>query len=304
MRSKPYLLAPIAGAVLLLVACTGGSPQPTETRRVGVNDQALALSPSTATTISATIDGSSIKITKYAGVTYVADPVQMKIDPNAQPGPFGPAPTDPYAWEKMNILVPSTAVDSGPIYLVVNNAGWLNSPLGDSVPDGAQLSTTQGQATNIAAALKAGYTVVEIGTRSRGITAADGSQPGKAPAAAVDTKAAIRYLRLNDSVITGSAEKIVLTGTSGGGALSAIVGASGNAPEYLPYLKQIGAAGIDADGVAPFGTTCTPSWPTPRSPTSTTWTSRTSGSTGPRGPRRTRRPRPPARHGQVAGRAT
>ncbi|MFJ3091019.1 hypothetical protein [Streptomyces sp. NPDC086838] len=46
----------------------------------------------------------------------------------------------------------------------------------------------------------------------------------------------------------GSAERIVINGTSGGGALVSILGASGNSSEYNRYLAEIGAAGIDAKG--------------------------------------------------------
>ncbi|GAA3503294.1 hypothetical protein GCM10019016_104040 [Streptomyces prasinosporus] len=41
---------------------------------------------------------------------------------------------------------------------------------------------------------------------------------------------------------------IVVNGTSGGGALASILGASGNSGEYTPYLAAIGAAGIGAKG--------------------------------------------------------
>jgi len=40
----------------------------------------------------------------------------------------------------------------------------------------------------------------------------------------------------------GDANKIISNGTSAGGALSALLGASGNSQDYLPYLKEIGAA--------------------------------------------------------------
>jgi hypothetical protein len=46
----------------------------------------------------------------------------------------------------------------------------------------------------------------------------------------------------------GSADIIVITGTSGGGGLSTAVAASGNSPDYYPYLKAIGAAGFDKHG--------------------------------------------------------
>jgi hypothetical protein len=117
----------------------------------------------------------------------------------------------------------------------------------DRVTEGGKFVSTN-DTDNTGAALKAGYVVVSAGTRSRGIKAADDTWAGKSPAVVVDAKAAVRYLRLNDAVMPGSAERIVITGTSGGGGLSAAVAASGNSPDYFPYLAQIGAAGVDANG--------------------------------------------------------
>jgi hypothetical protein len=102
---------------------------------------------------------------------------------------------------------------------------------------------------NIGAALKAGYVVINVGTRSRGgAVAEDGRFSGKAPAPVVDAKAAIRYLRLNDALMPGSAERIVVNGTSGGGGLTSAVAASGNSADYLPYLDEVGAAGLKGSG--------------------------------------------------------
>ena len=55
-------------------------------------------------------------------------------------------------------------------------------------------------------------------SRSRGATApagvyTDGIYQGKAPAAIVDAKSAVRYLRLNDSLMPGNASRIVVNGT-------------------------------------------------------------------------------------------
>jgi hypothetical protein len=55
-------------------------------------------------------------------------------------------------------------------------------------------------------------------------------------------KAAVRYLRHNAGVIPGNTDWIVSTGVSAGGALSALLGASGDSPLYEPYLQEIGAA--------------------------------------------------------------
>lgn len=65
---------------------------------------------------------------------------------------------------------------------------------------------------------------------------------GRAPALIVDMKAAIRYMRHNAKTVPGDVEKIITNGTSAGGALSALAGATGNAKEYGYYLKAIGAA--------------------------------------------------------------
>ncbi len=65
---------------------------------------------------------------------------------------------------------------------------------------------------------------------------------GKAPAVIVDLKAAVRYLRFNDKIMPGDAEKIISSGTSAGGAVSTLLGATGNNKEYEPYLEEIGAA--------------------------------------------------------------
>ena len=85
-------------------------------------------------------------------------------------------------------------------------------------------------------ALSKGYVVVSPGARGRT------QKQGKAPAAIVDLKVAVRYLRFNDARMPGDAEKIISNGTSAGGALSVLLGASGNSADYEPYLKALGAA--------------------------------------------------------------
>ena len=66
--------------------------------------------------------------------------------------------------------------------------------------------------------------------------------PETAPACIVDLKAAVRYLRHNKNIIPGNVEKIISNGTSAGGALSALLGSTGNHPDYESYLKELGAA--------------------------------------------------------------
>ena len=138
-------------------------------------------------------------------------------------------------YQYMNIYVPAAYIDGGecngytadtaPIIFENNCMGWNSS--------------TPGSAGT--AYLAEGFVHVSCGARSR--NAEDGT--GKSPAPVVDQKAGVRWLRLNADVIPGDEERIVSLGSSGGGQMSSILGATGNMDEYYPYLYEIGAAGID-----------------------------------------------------------
>jgi hypothetical protein len=96
--------------------------------------------------------------------------------------------------------------------------------------------------------LSKGYIVASAGARGR--TTKDnnnGIYTGKSPAAIVDLKAAIRYLKFNDKRMPGDAGKIISNGTSAGGAMSTLLGATGNHADYDPYLKALGAANATDD---------------------------------------------------------
>jgi hypothetical protein len=96
--------------------------------------------------------------------------------------------------------------------------------------------------SNADLALAAGYVVVSPGCRGRDNKASDGTYFGKAPAAIVDLKAAVRYVRANKGVIPGNTDWIISNGTSAGGALSSLLAASGDHDLYTSYLKELGAA--------------------------------------------------------------
>lgn len=116
----------------------------------------------------------------------------------------------------------------------------LNSPAGGTNETAGPASS--GSPNAIAVALSKGYVVASPGARGRTTQDDNGTYTGKAPAAIVDLKAAVRYLRYNDDIMPGDAEKIISNGTSAGGALSTLLGATGNNAEYEPYLEAIGAA--------------------------------------------------------------
>lgn len=70
-----------------------------------------------------------------------------------------------------------------------------------------------------------------------------------APTGVTDLKAAIRYTRYNKGVIPGNTDTIFSFGMSGGGAQSAVLGASGDSSLYDPYLTAIGAVTGVSDAV-------------------------------------------------------
>ena len=88
--------------------------------------------------------------------------------------------------------------------------------------------------------MDAGFVYVHAGCRGR---------DAGAPAGVTDIKAAIRYMRYIDDMVPGDTEKIFVFGMSGGGAQSALVGATGDSELYAPYLEQIGAVQGVSDAV-------------------------------------------------------
>ena len=87
--------------------------------------------------------------------------------------------------------------------------------------------------------VQAGYIYVCVG--SRGVDSEGLESGGMAPDQIVDLKAGVRYLKANDAVLPGDANKIIAVGCSAGGSCAALLGVSGNAEVFLPCLEKIGA---------------------------------------------------------------
>jgi hypothetical protein len=178
------------------------------------------------------VGGETVNYRAYRGVVYVKNPVLA-----AAANPFGGPDTPPTVYQVLNVFVPANiAVEDykthdGPIFFPNGMGGYMPALPLDT--DKAEVQT----------ALAKGYVVVTPGVRGR--TNYDPSTlewNGKAPSVIVDLKAAVRYLRFNDKIMPGDAEKIIVSGTSGGGAISTLLGATGNNKDYEPYLEEIGAA--------------------------------------------------------------
>lgn len=141
-------------------------------------------------------------------------------------------------YQYLNFFVPETAFDQNrdaPVFLKTNIGGYMAAKAGKP-------SATDATGR----ALLEGYIVVIPGSRGANsvVSLSDGSEfyTGRAPAGIVDLKAAVRFLRHNDKTIPGNKERIVTDGTSAGGAMSALLGSTGNNRLFEPYLKEIGAA--------------------------------------------------------------
>lgn len=139
-------------------------------------------------------------------------------------------------YQTLNIYVPERLADLQrvPVFLRTYVGGYMASTAKSPAPDDAT-----------GRAMKEGYVVCIPGSRGSNSTIErDGKTiyTGTAPNGLLDLKAAVRYLRYNDDLIPGESELIFTDGTSAGGAMSSLLGATGNAPEYEPYLKMMGAA--------------------------------------------------------------
>lgn len=197
----------------------------------------LSMSDAFVTEMTVKVDGADKKVTVYEDC-YVTNPthyVQKDYLPAAD--------------QLISIYIPEGADKNSPIIFLVNNSGWsVNSySTATKVVDG-KAYVSDSDSDHVGYALSKGYVIVSYGARSRGDKT--GSEYlVHAPATITDTKAVIRYLRYNAGELpAGDPEKIVISGTSGGGALSVIVASSGNSADYYESLYEIGAAGVEKVG--------------------------------------------------------
>ena len=177
----------------------------------------LVFNPAIAQRASLTMpSGKDVRYTAYENIFYVSN-------------------IEDSVYQTMNIYVPDTLKngDMTPIFLRTYIGGYMAT---------TAKSPSASDATG--RALKEGYVVCIPGSRGANSTITqDGKRiyTGIAPNGLLDLKAAIRYLHYNDNAIPGSAERIIIDGTSAG-AMSALVGATGDCPEYDEYLRKMGAA--------------------------------------------------------------
>lgn len=191
----------------------------------------LTFSDKNARTLTLTRNGERFKVRAVEKIVYVKNPVEAE-------------------YQTLNFYVPEAyftgetvngySKETAPIFLPNSIGGYM-----PAIAKTAEEQGMGGKESAIVVALSKGYVVASVGAIGRTLEKA-GKYTGKAPAAIVDLKAAVRYLHQNDALMAGDANKIISNGTSAGGALSALLGVSGDHPDFAEQLKAIGAA--DASG--------------------------------------------------------
>ena len=194
----------------------------------------LRMDDAVVTELTVSLDGSDIKVTEYEDLYLKNTTIED---------------------QKISIYVPEGANADSPIILCVNNSGWMANSyssrtqvIDKNAEKPKEYSSTDDK-DKVGKILSKNYVLVSYGCRSRNNEAVNGVHDGHSPATVTDTKAVIRYLRNNaDLLPAGNTERIIITGTSGGGALSTLIAASGNSSDFFPSLFVAGAAGIEKEG--------------------------------------------------------
>ena len=181
--------------------------------------------------MTGTVDNKEIKYRAFEYIPYVSNPIDIDQ-------------------QYINIYIPEEYFNNdtvngyntqtAPIFMPNNVGGYMPSqPMAPKVENNKPNSALY--------ALSRGYVVASPATRGRTNKASDGNFIGKAPAVIVDLQAATAYLHANDATMPGNAKRIITNGTSAGGAVSLLQGATGNTSDYQPYLQALGAATASTD---------------------------------------------------------
>lgn len=224
---------PVTALLGGLAACSGGS-RPTGSATPGAT-ASLALD-TTAWRYDATGD-----VYYQTGLTYVSSPQ---------------APD----YETLGVFVPGAYMDGtdngdGTYTATVRASGTVGSFTAATAPVvypvntpgySAQRPPTGYSYASVQAYMEAGFVYVHAGLRGK--DSVGDSYSGNAPWGVTDLKTAVRYLRYNADVLPGDSTKVYVFGHSGGGAQSAVAGASGDSALFTPYLTALGAAMTDAAG--------------------------------------------------------
>lgn len=224
MKNKALKFSALAAVFISLTACA------TFAERIKSSDSPsssvdLNFNPEQYEIQEIHVNGQPIKVRAFEQIVYVGNPVEAEH----QRLNFY-VPEAFFAGESINGFNLNTA----PIFMPNQIGGYMPSLALTAKP--SETGHNAGKTTSVATALAQGFVVASPATRGRT------QSTGKAPAAIIDLKATVRYLHANDIIMAGDATKIIANGTSAGGALTALLGASGNNEDFLPELERLAAA--------------------------------------------------------------
>ena len=172
------------------------------------------------------------------GISYCSDPADAAYETLAVfvPGAYMNAVDNgdgTYTCEiDSSAEVGNYTADTAPIVMPINTPGYSAMAALTAYSDFTEYTSE-------------GFVYVHAGCRGR---------DAGAPAGVTDLKAAVRYLRYTCDTLPGDTESIFTFGMSGGGAQSALMGATGDSALYEPYLEAIGAVSGYSDAV--LGSMC------------------------------------------------
>ena len=129
--------------------------------------------------------------------------------------------------------------ETAPVLFETNAAGYMQMPhkwLGGPRCDGEKY-------------VKRGMIYVTAGCRGRESHNEAGEPVGKAPVTLIDTKMAVRFLRHNRAALPGDWDRMISCGVSAGGAMSTLLGVTGDHPDYDDYLREAGAFMDESDAM-------------------------------------------------------
>ena len=235
----PFLAAllslPLSAAHTSASADTGTQPLPPLTGEAAAIAGTLAgkdlphlkLDPASYTDETLIVGGQTVAFRAYRDIPYAVRPRDRER-------------------ERMSIFIPAAYFSGGTVngYTAKTAPIFLPNGVGGYMPGEILAPAIKGTEPNASlTALMRGLVVAAPAIRGRTDVDADGVYVGKAPALIVDYKAAVRFLRYNAALLpAGNTERIIASGTSAGGALSALLGASGNSRDYDEALADIAAA--------------------------------------------------------------
>ena len=235
----PFLAAllslPLSAAHISASADTGTQPLPPLTGEAaaiagilaGENLPHLKLNPASYTDETLIVGGQTVAFRAYRDIPYAVRPRDRER-------------------ERMSIFIPAAYLSGGTVngYTAKTAPIFLPNGVGGYMPGEILAPALDGTKANASlVALSRGLVVAAPAIRGRTDRNKEGVYVGKAPACIVDYKAAVRFLRYNAALLpAGNTERIIASGTSAGGALSALLGASGNSRDYDEELAGIAAA--------------------------------------------------------------